>query len=51
MFRTTIPPVALYVCKVWFLALTEEHGLMVSENSVLRRISEPKCKKVRRIAQ
>jgi hypothetical protein len=29
-------------CETWSLTLREEHSLMVFENRVLRRISEPK---------
>lgn len=32
----------LYGCEIWYLTLTEEHRLRVSENRVLRRLFEPK---------
>jgi hypothetical protein len=35
-------PVVLYGLKTWSLTLSEEHRLMVFENSVLRRIFGPK---------
>jgi hypothetical protein len=34
--------VVSYGCETWSLTLKEEHGLKVSENKVLRRISGPK---------
>jgi hypothetical protein len=34
-------PVVLYGCETWYLSLREEHGLMVFENRVLRRIFGP----------
>jgi hypothetical protein len=39
-------PVVLYGCETWSLALTEEHGLRVFENRVLRRIFGPKRNEV-----
>ena len=39
--------VVLYGCKTWSLTLREERRLRVSENSVLRRIFEPKRDEVR----
>jgi hypothetical protein len=35
--KTIILPVVLYSCETWSLALTEEHGLRVFENRVLRK--------------
>jgi hypothetical protein len=32
----------MYECETWSLTLREEHGLMVFENRVLRRIVGPK---------
>jgi hypothetical protein len=40
--KTIILPVVLYGCETWFLTLRKEHKLRVFENSVLRRIFEPK---------
>jgi hypothetical protein len=37
-----ILPVVLYGCETWSLTLSEEHGLGVFENRVLRRIFGPK---------
>jgi hypothetical protein len=34
--------VVLYGCETWSLILREEHGLIVFENKVLRRIFGPK---------
>jgi hypothetical protein len=39
---STILPVVLYGCEIWFLALREEHRLRVFENNVLGRIFGPK---------
>ena len=40
--RTIILPVVLYGCETWSLTMREERGLREFENSVLRRIFEPK---------
>jgi hypothetical protein len=37
-----ILPLVLYGCKTWSLTLGEEHRLRVFENSMLRKIFEPK---------
>ena len=37
-YKTIILPVVLYVCETWSLTLREEHGLMVLEDKVLRKI-------------
>jgi hypothetical protein len=42
IYRTIILPVDLYRCDTGSLTLREERRLRVFENSVLRRISEPK---------
>jgi len=42
MFRTLILSVVLYGCETWRLTLTAEHGLMVFENRVLRKVFGPK---------
>jgi hypothetical protein len=42
IYRTIILPVVLYGCETWSLTLREEHWLRVFENSVLRKILEPK---------
>jgi hypothetical protein len=42
MYKAVHLPAVLYVCETWSLTLGEEHRLKVSENRVLRRISEPK---------
>jgi hypothetical protein len=39
---TFSPPVVLYGCENWSLALSDEHRLRVFENRVLRRIFGPK---------
>ena len=44
--RTIILPVVMYGCGTWSLTLTEERGLKVFENRVLRRIFGPKNYKV-----
>ena len=44
--RTIILPVVLYVCETWSLTLRGEHKLRVFENTVLRRIFEPKGEEV-----
>jgi hypothetical protein len=41
-YKTIIPPVVLYGCETWSLALREEHILRVFENRVLSRIFGPK---------
>jgi hypothetical protein len=38
IYKTISPPVVLYGCKTWSLALREEHRIRVFENRVLRRI-------------
>ena len=40
--RTIILPVILFGCETWLLTLTEERRLGEFENTVLRRIFEPK---------
>jgi hypothetical protein len=40
--------VILYGCETWPLRLREEYGFRVVENSVQRRIFEPKCNEVTR---
>jgi hypothetical protein len=42
IYKTIILPVALYGCEIWSPTLSEEHGLRVFENRVLRRIFGPK---------
>jgi len=37
-----ILPVVLYECETWWLILSEERKLRVSDNRVLRRIFGPK---------
>ena len=46
IYRTIILPVVMYGCGTWSLTLTEERGLKVFENRVLRRIFGPKNYKV-----
>ena len=46
IYRSIILPVVLYVCETWSLTLREERRLRVFENSVLRRLFEPKRDKV-----
>jgi hypothetical protein len=46
IYKTIILPVVLYGCGNWTLTLREEHALRVFENSVLRRIFEPKTDEV-----
>jgi hypothetical protein len=41
IYKTIILLVVLYGCEIWSLTLREEHRLMVSENTVLRRIFGP----------
>jgi len=48
IYRTIILPVVLYGCGTWSLTLREERRLRVFENSVLRRIFEPKRDEVTR---
>jgi hypothetical protein len=38
IYRTIILPVVLNWCESWSLTLREEHGVRVSENTVLRKI-------------
>jgi hypothetical protein len=47
IYGTIILPVAMYGCETWWLILRGECRLRVSENSVLRRISEPKRDEVK----
>jgi len=47
MHRTIISPVFLYGCKTLSVAWEKERRLRVFENMVLRKIFEPKKKKVR----
>jgi hypothetical protein len=42
IYKTIILPVVLHGCETWSLTVREEHKLKVFENSVLRRIFEPK---------
>jgi len=46
IYRTIILPVVMYGCGTWSLTLTEERGLKVFENRVLRSIFGPKRGKV-----
>ena len=46
IYRTIILLVVLYECETWSLALSEGRRLRVFENTVLRRIFEPKRDKV-----
>jgi hypothetical protein len=39
--KTLILPVVLYACETWSLTLSEEHGLRVFENRVLKRTFGP----------
>jgi hypothetical protein len=48
VYKTVILPVVLYGCETWSLTLREEHRLRVSENTVLRKISGPKGRKMDR---
>ena len=41
-YKTIILPVVLYGCETWSLTLREESRLREFENSILKRISEPK---------
>jgi hypothetical protein len=45
---TIILPVVLYEYETWSLTLREEHGLMVFENRVLRRVFVPRRYEVTR---
>jgi len=47
IYRTIILPVVLYECETWSLTLREESGVMVLENSVLRRIFGSKSDKIK----
>ena len=42
IYETIILPVVLYGCKTWSLTMKEERRLKVFENTVLRKIFEPK---------
>jgi hypothetical protein len=42
MYKTLILPLVMYGCNTWVVTLTEEHGLRVFQNRVLRRIFGPK---------
>jgi hypothetical protein len=42
IYRTIILPVILYGCETLSLTLSEERGLMVFENRLLRRVFVPK---------
>jgi hypothetical protein len=42
IYKSVILPVVLYGCETWSLTLSEEHGVRVFENRVLRRIFKPK---------
>jgi hypothetical protein len=44
MYANIILPVVLCGRETWFLTLRGEHGLRVSDNTVLRKIFEPKRK-------
>jgi len=46
IYRTIILPVVLYGCETWSLTLTKKGRLRVFDNSVLRRIFEPKTDEV-----
>jgi hypothetical protein len=46
IYKTIISPVVLYGCETWSPILTEEHGMAVFENRVLRRIFGPKRNEV-----
>jgi hypothetical protein len=41
IYKPIILPVVLHGCKTWSLTLTQQRGLSVSENRVLRRIFGP----------
>jgi hypothetical protein len=42
IYKTIIPPIALYGCETWSLTLREEHRLRAFENRALRGIFGPK---------
>jgi hypothetical protein len=42
IYKSIIPPVVLYECETWSVALREEHRLTVFEKRVLMRIFGPK---------
>jgi hypothetical protein len=44
--RIIILPIVLYGCETWSVTLREEHGLRVFENRAMKKIFEPKRKKV-----
>jgi len=46
IYRTIILPVVLNWCESWSLTLREEHGVRVSENTVLRKIFGSKRDKI-----
>ena len=48
IYRTIILPVVLYGCETWSLILSEERGLRVFKNRLLRRIFGPKRDEVTR---
>jgi hypothetical protein len=48
IYRTIILPVILYGCENWSLTLSDERGLRVLENSVLRGIFGPRRDEVTR---
>jgi hypothetical protein len=48
IYKTLILPVGLYGCESWSLTLRVGHRLRVFENSVLKRIFEPKRNEVTR---
>jgi hypothetical protein len=41
IYRTVILPVVPYGCEAWSLTLREEHGLLMFENRVRRKIIGP----------
>jgi len=46
IYKSVILPVVLYGCKIWSLALGEEHSLSVFESRVLRRIFRTKMEEI-----
>jgi hypothetical protein len=42
IYKSTVLPVVLYGCEIWYLTLREEHRLGMYKNRVLRRIFESK---------
>jgi hypothetical protein len=46
IYRTIILPVVLNLCESWSLTLREEHGVRMSENTVLRKIFGSKRDKI-----